>query len=420
MKTKSSLFLVASALVMVVGIFVVNAYTAPLIEEARFQRENSLYFDIVPDADAFTLFTPPTTPPSLVRSMTSMTQDSTDYVMVYEASVKGWNDGIQLLLFVYADRLDIAGLRVLSHNETVGIGDRLLENAAFLDQFEELSGARVIDRGLDAIAGTSAPVTNQAVEEAVIEILQYHQEFILGEVETDTTPPLIRVLSLPTTFNAGTSEPNWTDYFTDTNKDSVTVSINRGTLDMNVASVNPYQITATFVDDSGNTAQASIFITIVAEEEIIEIINVEPSDERSSLFNELYPNNTILSDITGVVSLSEPVSHVYEILQDETLIVRVYEAFATGFYRNTPIQLLLFVQPSGAIDQLVILSFNASEGYGQLLVNSDYLQGFTGLNATTLDAYEFDSIADTTRTRTGLKESILAVLEFHQLQSNSN
>jgi hypothetical protein len=47
----------------VVGIFVVNAYTAPLIEEARFQRENSLYFDIVPDADAFTLFTPPTTPP---------------------------------------------------------------------------------------------------------------------------------------------------------------------------------------------------------------------------------------------------------------------------------------------------------------------------------------------------------------------
>lgn len=418
MKTKSSLFLVASALVMVVGIFVVNAYTAPLIEEARFQRENSLYFDIVPDADAFVLFTPATTPPALVRSMTAMTQDTKDYVLVYEASVKGWNDGIQLLVFVYADRLDLAGMRVLSHNETIGIGDRLLENPAFLSQFNELSGTQVIDQGLDSIAGTSAPFTNQAVEDAVIEILQYHQEFILGEV--DTTPPLIRVLALATTFNAGTAEPNWVDYFTVTNKDSVTVSIDRGTLNMNIASVNPYQVTATFVDTFGNRAQASIFITIVAEEEIIEIINVQPSDERSSLFNELYPNNTTLSDITGVVSLSEPVNNVYEILQDETVIATVYEASATGFYRNTPMQLLLFVQPSGAIDQLVILTSDSREGYGQLLVNTDYLQGFTGLNANTLDAYEFDSIADTTRTRTGLKDSILAILEFHHLQSNSN
>jgi electron transport complex protein RnfG len=418
MKTKSSLFLVVSALLMVAGIFGVNAYTAPLIEEARFQRENSLYFDIVPDANAFALFAPEISPPSAVRSMIAMTQDSKEYVLVYDVSIKGWNDGIQLLLFVYADRLDIAGIRILSHNETVGIGDRLLENPGFLNQFKELSGTQVIDQGLDSIAGTSAPVTNQAVEDAVIDILMYHQEFILREV--DTTPPLIRVLSLPTTFNAGSAEPNWVDYFTVTNKDSVTVSIDRGTLNMNVARTVPYQITATFVDDSGNRAQASIFITIVAEEEIIEIINVPPSEERSSLFNELYPNNTTLSDVTGVVFLSEPLSNVYEILQDETVIATVYEASAIGFYRNTPIQLLLFVQPSGAIDQLVILSSSASEGYGQLLVNSDYLQGFKGLNATSLDAYEFDSIADTTRTRTGLKESILAILEFHQLQSNSN
>lgn len=418
MKTKGSLFLLLSAIVMVIGIFVVNAYTSPLIEEARLQRENSLYFDVVPAANGFVSYLPVTTPPESVQTMVSMTQDDDDYVLVYEASIKGWNDGIEFLLFVYADRLEVAGIRIVSHNETVGIGDRLLENTSFLNQFVNLNGTQLVTQGLDQIAGTSAPVTNAAIEEAVVEIINYHQEFILGEV--DTTPPIIRVLALPTTFNAGSVEPNWEDYFVATNKEEVTVSINRGNLDMNVASETPYEVTATFVDANGNQAQASVLITIVAEEEVIEIVNVEPSDERSTLFNELYPSNTTLSDVTGMTSLVEPVSNVYQILESDEIITTVYEATAVGFYgKSSPIQLLLFVQPSGAIDQLVILSSNAREGYGELLVNLEYLQGFSGLNETGVADYEFDSVANTTETRTGMNEAILAVLAFHQTLENS-
>lgn len=418
MKTKGSLFLVLSAILMVIGIFVVNAYTAPLIEEAKLQRENSLYFDVVPKANGFEPYLPVTTPPESVRSMVSMTQDSNDYVLVYQANIKGWNDGIEFYLFVYADRLDIAGIRILSHNETVGIGDRLLESPSFLSQFMNLNGRQLILQGLDQIAGTSAPITNSAIEEAVIEIMNYHQEFILSEV--DVVLPIIRVLALPTTFTAGTVEPQWEDYFVVTNKEEVTVSIERGDLNMDVVSATPHEVIATITDLDGNQAQASIFISVVATDAVIDIVNVEPSVERTELFNKLYPANTMLSDVTSVTALIESVQQVYQIVQDETVISNVYEASAVGFYRNTPIQLLLFVQPSGAIDQLVILSSDANEGYGELLINTEYLQGFSDLTSSSVETYEFDSVAETTRTQTGMRESILAILALHQRLNRSN
>jgi len=422
MNTKGSIFLVLAALVMVVGIFAVNAYTAPMIESARVQRENALYFDIVPEANGFGAFTPLTTPPQVVRSMVTMTQGGEDYVLVYDTTFKGWNDGIRMLFFVYADRLEVAGVRLISHDETVGIGDRLLENRSFQDQFKNLSADRLFDRGLDQIAGTSAPVTQDAVEEALTQVLRYHQEFILGEVEVDTTPPEIRILSLPTTFNEGATEPNWEAYFQVTNKDEVTVSINRGNLNMNQASATPYIITATFTDAFGNSAQAQLSITIVAEEEVIEIINIEPSPERSTLLNELFPNNTLLTDLTDTLSLQEPVSNVYRIKQEDTIVAIAYEATVVGFYRNSPIRLLLMVNLDGTINQLVILASNANEGYGQLLVNPDYLQGFQGRNATntSVDNYVFDSVADATVTRTGLQTGIVEILEYHSSQDYSN
>lgn len=422
MNTKGSIFLVLTALVMVVGIFAVNAYTAPMIEEARIQRENALYFDIVPEANGFGVFTPLTTPPQVVRSMVTMTQGGEDYVLVYDTTFKGWNDGIRMLFFIYADRLELAGVRLVSHQETMGIGDRLLENQTFQAQFQNLTADRVFNQGLDQIAGTSAPVTQDAVEEALIEVLRYHQEFILGEVEVDTTPPEIRILSLPTTFNEGASEPNWAAYFQVTNKDEVTVSINRGNLNMNQASDTPYIIIATFTDAFGNTAQAQLSITIVAEEEVIEIINIEPSAERSALFNELFPTNTQLTDLTDALSLQEPVTNVYRIRQDETILAVAYEASVVGFYRNNPIRLLLLVNLDGTINQLVILSSNASEGYGQLLVSPEYLQGFEGRDVTnvSVEEYVFDSVADATRTRTGLQDGIVAILEYHSTQDYSN
>jgi hypothetical protein len=116
------------------------------------------------------------------------------------------------------------------------------------------------------------------------------------------------------------------------------------------------------------------------------------------------------------------VSNVYRIKQEDTIVAIVYEATVVGFYRNSPIRLLLMVNLDGTINQLVILASNANEGYGQLLVNPDYLQGFQGRNATntSVDNYVFDSVAEVTVTRTGLQTGIVEILEYHSSQDYSN
>jgi Na+-translocating ferredoxin:NAD+ oxidoreductase RnfG subunit len=420
MKSKGSIFLVLAALAMVAGIFAVNAYTAPMIEEARIQRENALYFDIVPEANGFGPYTPLSAPPSMVRSMVTMTQGGEDYALVYEASFKGWNDGIQVLFFLYANRSEVAGIRILSHNETIGIGDRLLENPSFLSQFQNLSGDALLNQGLDEVSGASAPITQDAIENALIEILAYHEEFILGIV--DTTPPIIRILALPTAFNAGSTEPDWRTYFEVTNKDQVTVTIDRGNLNMNVASELPYVITATFTDPLGNSAQARLNITIVSEEEVIEIINIEPSAERIELFDQLYPTNELLTDLTETLRLSEPITNVYRIVLADESEILAYEATFTGW--NPGIQILLFVRPTGQIDSLVVLGHSETQNasrYGALLLDNDvYIQGFQNRDVSEVSSYEFDSVAQSTATRSGMRDNILKILDFHQSLHDSN
>lgn len=420
MNTKGTIFLILSALVMVVGIFVVNAYTAPLIEEARIQRENALYFDIVPEANGFGPFTPLSTPPSSVRSMVTMTQGGEDYALVYETSFRGWNEGIQVLFFVYADRLEVAGIRILAHSETADYGGRLLENPSFTSQFAGLTGERLFNDGLDQMAGATR--TLLAVEDALTEVLRYHQESILGIVEVDTTPPIIRVLALPTTFNAGSTEPDWRNYFEVTNKDEVTVTIDRGNLNMNVASDTPYVITATFTDPVGNSAQARINITIVAEEEEIIEVNVEPSPERVELFRRLYPTNELLTDLTETVRLSGPVTNVYRIRLDNQTEIFTYEATFTGW--NPGIQILVFVRPTGQIDSVVVLNHSETQNasrYGSLLLgNEQYIQGFQNRTLSEIPSYEFDSVAQSTETRNAMRNNIVSILEFHESLHSSN
>jgi hypothetical protein len=246
----------------------------------------------------------------------------------------------------------------------------------------------------------------------------------LGKWKSIRHHPSFVFLALPTTFNAGSDEPDWRRYFEVTNKDQVTCHHRPRQLghecQASECTVRDYR--NLHRSTVANTAQARLNITIVAEEEIIEIINVEPIPERAQLFNQLFPNNTQLTDLTEVVALQEPVTNVYRILEGDVAVAFVYEASVVGFYRNTPIQLLLFVAPEGTILRLEILASNASEGYGQLLSNAAYIDGFIGLSATnaSIEDYVFDSVADATRTRSGLQSGVVAILDYHAQLNPSN
>ncbi len=403
------MFLIVSALLMVAGIFVVNQYTAPLIEQGQIQRENALYFDIIPEATGFGQFTPLGLPPSTVNSMVTMTQGGEDFVLVYNTTFKGWNDGIEVLFFVYANRTDVAGIRIINHNETADYGGRLLNSSLFVSQFTNLSFNQVKDPGIDRAAGATA--TRNAVNNALQEILTYHQEVILGIETVDTTPPAVRVLALPTTFNEGAEEPNWRQYFEVTNKDSVDVSIDRGNLNMDTASVVPYVITATFVDEFGNTTVVTLDVTILPSDEAVEITIIPPRDEIIALLLTHRPNGSF-ADITDQFVLPPVVERVYTTELADQLVDIAYELRFTGWNPNVHV-FVVVDQAHRSFSHIYILSDDETRGYGKdLLADNAFVKVFIQQSLAQLDPTEWDSFTGATRTRDAFVNALIEVLEF--------
>jgi Na+-translocating ferredoxin:NAD+ oxidoreductase RnfG subunit len=561
MNLRATVTLVMAAVVMVAGIFAINMVTGPIIE----QRENNKYIEIIPESTGFEPYQSQLPEPSLIRSIDLIDAGTRGEILAYQTSFKGWADGIEVIVFVYADRLDIAAVEVVSHNETAGIGDRLLENVDFVSQFNNQSGDDVLSLGIDSVAGVSAPVTLSAIENAIQEVLEFHQqerlgvvvepespfapfdqyvplvsaisdrsnvynsqldtsevvetslllegdtvkavaytvsftgynrsvnielqfifdhqssqllgveivsheetpgygkdilesaavmaqlvseseneiemirvdanagvtmttnglrnayldivayhrETYLGIVVEDTTPPVIQVLARTTTFNEGDVEPDWASYFVVTNdEDSVDVMIDRGALDMNTPSTEPYVITATFTDTSGNVSTATLQITILPSEEVIEVVVTPPSQERVDLFTTLYATATLFNETTAQNVLAESMTNTYRIEEDEALLAVAYESLIDGFYPDS-IRIIVFITPSGMVDQIYIISNNETRSYGgNLIADESFIDSFNQTSLTTPP--EVDSYTGATVTRDAIVESVTSTLTYHQ------
>ena len=416
MNLRATITLVMAAVVMVSGIFAINALTRPIIE----QRENNKYSEVIPESIRYEVYQPTTTLPSLIQNIDFVDAGSRGDILSYQVTFKGWSDGIEATVFVHADRLEIVALEINSHNETAGIGDRLLENTDFLSQFNGGNGEQVLSLGIDSLAGVSAPVTLAAVEKAIQDVLSFHQQERLGviivpeiKVEEDTSPPVVQILARPTTFNEGDIEPDWASYFVVTNEeDTVDVSIDRGTLDMNTASSVPYVITATFTDASGNVSTVTLQVTILPSEEIIEVVITPPSQERSDLFSTLYSEATLLNETTAQNVLAESMTNMYRIEQSETLLVMAYESLIDGFY-NDSIRMIVFVTPGGLVDQIVVISNQETRSYGgNLIADKTFIAAFNQTSLTT--APEVDTYTGATITRDAIVGGVTSVLTYHQ------
>ena len=92
----------------------------------------------------------------------------------------------------------------------------------------------------------------------------YHEEdgeCVPDDVE-DTTPPVITVDSLlPVIFDEGTTEPDWTTYFS-TDDATATLTVDAASADMDT--VGSFIVSATATDPAGNTAVRDLVITIQA------------------------------------------------------------------------------------------------------------------------------------------------------------
>lgn len=410
MNTKATIALLGAAAIMVVGIFAVNTLTRPIILEERIRRENEIYFGIVEEATYIEDISTEYQLPDSIGQLLLMSQDDKPYVYVYQTITKGFSEGLEFLLFIYADTQAVAGIRILDHNETPEYGGKVLDDSRYFDHLYDASNELLLTNGIDQVAG--ATLTIRGLQSAIQEVITYHNDEVVEFVIPDTTPPVIEILGRNKTFKEGDPVPDFASYVSvnDNEDDSPTVVINSSAVDMNTP--GEYTVTVTVTDASGNESTSSYNIIVVAEEEEIIIVITPPPAERVAIFEELYPSATQLSDETSQYALVDPVTNIYRIEENESVRSVVYEASFDGFILDS-IKMLLYINASGEVERLTILDHRESRGYGaDLIADPAFIDRF--VNASVSNPAPVDSYAGATVTGEAIYNSVQAILEFHQ------
>jgi electron transport complex protein RnfG len=161
------LMIIIAAVVLMLA--VVNALTKDKIAENEKKANDEARAALFPEATSFT-------PMSV-----SLSDDLAKYVgEIYEAaggqgssgycvnvSNNGFGGKINMIVGVSTDGL-ITGVKVITHEETAGVGERIISNGSILSQFVNVSSSSI--SSVEAITGAS--VTSNAIIEGVKKALQ--------------------------------------------------------------------------------------------------------------------------------------------------------------------------------------------------------------------------------------------------------
>jgi Na+-translocating ferredoxin:NAD+ oxidoreductase subunit G len=148
------------------------ALTAPVAAQERINQQNKAMKELVADAQDFKKIEGKTDWYAAVK-------DGKTIAYVVPAETKGYGGAIKMLTAVSPDGKDL-GYKILSHNETPGLGDKATE-PKFSKQFvgksaEDLEVVKVpTDKNIQALTGatiTSRAVT-KGIREAVEEVAAY-------------------------------------------------------------------------------------------------------------------------------------------------------------------------------------------------------------------------------------------------------
>ena len=168
-KNVSVLFLITSIFTFILA--GANLLTKDVVALAQAQRRALAMNFVLPLADVFseTIILE-----SLSYNVGFEGRDPVGAVM--EINVRGYSPDMILLVGIDLSGA-VAGLQILSHGETPGLGDRI-ENEAWKAQF--IGGTRPISRQVDSISG--ATVSVEAVFRAVDRAILHLQENILPNI----------------------------------------------------------------------------------------------------------------------------------------------------------------------------------------------------------------------------------------------
>ena len=247
MKHFKIIFVLSLTVVLsMVGVYLVEGYTTPIIEARLNEATNAALLEFFPDADEAPSYEITDQYPAddVITNIYLMPVNGEDVGIVYRGLFAGYQQGIEVLLALSLDSDEILGMTVLRNSETAGRGKDLLESPAFLAQYQSVSLSAVRDDGVDMPAGTSAPITLGGVNRSIRSILIYHGVNFLGlEAPKEETPEDIKERLLLTWFGEGAT-------FTD-----LPLEANVPIIELKQSSTGGYYLIATFKGSGGPSGE---------------------------------------------------------------------------------------------------------------------------------------------------------------------
>ena len=159
----------------------VNNVTAPIIAEAASKAADAARIELLPEADGFEKIEVE------VEGVTEMYKATNDagYVISAQGNGYGGNGSVKLMI-AYDNEGAITNIKVIDcSGETPGIGDKIVSEPWFMEQFIGLNGEAVKGDNVDTISGTT--ISSGAALNAVNAAYKAFSEKALGVVIVELT-----------------------------------------------------------------------------------------------------------------------------------------------------------------------------------------------------------------------------------------
>jgi len=175
---KTSAFLVVTAVIVVAMLVISHSLTLEPIEYKFATAREAVMRESFPQADSFEEYRQEGGFPGNIVGVMEASAGGIPVGYVVELSVHGYSGDIRLMVGISSAEGVIAGMRVISHSETPGLG-ALIVKEAFYSRYSNLPIAplTVVRAGageheIDAL--TSATVSTRAVTRAVNEAIAWY------------------------------------------------------------------------------------------------------------------------------------------------------------------------------------------------------------------------------------------------------
>ena len=178
---KPVVVLTVICIVVSAALAAVNGVTAPIIAEAAAKAADAARIELLPEADGFEKIEVE------VDGVTEMYKATNDvgYVISAQGNGYGGNGSVKLMI-AYDNEGNITNIKVIDcAAETPGIGDKIVSEAWFMEQFLGLNGEAKKGENVDTITGTT--ISSGAALDAINAAYKAFREKALGVVIVELT-----------------------------------------------------------------------------------------------------------------------------------------------------------------------------------------------------------------------------------------